>query len=225
MLPEDEESFKPKEALEEHQAFFDNLSTAGSPMRKSPIGRPLWTNRVVSGVNPEFRRMYDRYKGKYGKYVDYNIPGYEELMICAGVAGAKTADRLLYLGAGDGRMPKSIKQYADTIGRNVFVKTITTSQAELDDAEKISQKKGRVEGIEWELSAFSSSYPPNAVIPGLSKNGKEVRNYDLTKPDGTNESPYDVIMAPLLFQFISQDRNVQFNRIKELGSRTLFTFL
>ena len=147
-----------------------------------------------------------RFRGNFDDHIATSIPGYDEVQAVVGSAIVKTfgdsgAD-MLDIGSSEGALNKAITGLSKGKIKTLAIDP-NTSMAQT------FKSKGSVEGAEFDLSAFGSKEDAGKTA-WTEDDGTEVKFFD---PKGRK---FDVVHEAMVFQFISNARNAQVMRVKEL---------
>jgi hypothetical protein len=211
-----------------NQKFFDEAG-AGLKAPNKCIDNIITPNfHGVDGVE-DFRELYLRYRHFFGEHIDYTIPGYEEFMILSGLALCKMLGEdssILYQGASDGRLGKSITAYGHQIGKRILTKSLTSSITNLHGFSATPN----VDGATGVLAAFSENpsemmdpmryYDPEKGSYGCLTGYAPVMQSPLPAipPDGqfhegigswTPDKPFNAVISYVLYQFCGNNRHNQ----------------
>jgi len=174
---------------------------------KSSTGAPfkLITKSVESdnSIIP-FAEEYRGHQGNFDDHIAHSIPAYRDIQINVGNAILETyrgqgAD-VLDIGASEGALPKALTRLSNGNIRTVSLDPNLDMKARFDQTP--------VEGAEYAAEAFSDA-DTAGQLGWVEDDGTEVYNYN---PD----RKFDVVQEAMVFQFISNNRHKQIQRIKEL---------
>ena len=232
-------SARQKERVESEKLTGTGLGTKGffsavslGLQGESSTGRKY--EPVVSGVEKrindkrtslsKFRTEYKQHRGHFDDHIAYSIPGYYEVQLAVGngivKAFGKSHQTMLDVGASEGSFAKAI-----TVQSDGNIETVA-----LDPNPIMSDffNEEEIPGSTYDMSAFGSAEDEGAdawkegptivinkktgeTIPNPHA-GEQIRVFD---PQGKT---FDIIHEAMTFQFISDSRNAQVVRLKELLS-------
>lgn len=182
------------------RGFTDFFSGASHGLKKPDIQPDPVID--IAGI-PEFSAEYVKHRGNFDDHIAASIPGFREVQQAVGSAVAKTyaaGGVVLDVGASEGAWGKTVSAVTDGKVRTVNL------DPNLAMAEHFNTHS-TVPGAEYVVEAFGSK----------EDEGKEAWQEGDTpinffKPD----TKFDVIHEAMVFQFISNGRNAQVARMKEL---------
>jgi len=158
----------------------------------------------ISDEAKSFADIRRKYRGNFDNHIATSIPGFEEVQTLVGKAISDTyADggSMLDIGASEGALIKAVTESSDG--------NITT--VGIDPNVQMSKhfEKQPVEGSEYLVEAFGSK-EQEGQLAWDEEDGTKIRYYN---PKGQT---FDVVHEAMVFQFISNTRNAQIERMKQL---------
>jgi SAM-dependent methyltransferase len=154
----------------------------------------------------EFKAERDKHRGNFDAHISTSIPGFDEVQSIVGAAILKTHGQtgadLLDIGTSEGALIKALAAKSNGAIRSVGIDPNLAM-------EQTFRSKSQVPGAVFDFAAFGSSEDAGKVA-WVEEDGTEVYTFD---PAGRT---FDVIHEAMVFQFISNSRNAQVARVKEL---------
>lgn len=153
-----------------------------------------------------FQIVRYRFRGNFDDHIATSIPGFDEVQAVVGSAIVKAygegGGSVLDIGASEGALNKAITSLSG--GK---IKTVALDP----NVSMMSTFKGKdqVDGAAFELAAFGSEAEAGQVA-WTEDDGTAIKFYD---PGGKK---FDVVHEAMVFQFISNARNAQVGRVKQL---------
>ena len=182
-------------------SFFSDVS-AGNKGRqgKGKLYTPVIT---LSGDAAKFAEVRKKYRGNFDNHIATSIPGFNEVQSVVGNAITKYLGKggaVLDIGASEGALIKSISELSG--GK---IETVA-----LDPNFKMAEHFNRtpVKGSRYVVEAFGS-----ADEAGKLAWNEDAGNVNFFDPKGQK---FDIVHEAMVFQFISNARNAQIARVKEL---------
>jgi len=185
-----------------HTEFFSFVTRGaeGRPTTKQKY-EPVITLSDELGFDAE----YQSHLGNFDAHIATSIPGFREVQAAVGEALVKSYDAdtdVLDIGASEGALIKTISSRSDGNIRTVGV------DPNVAMAETFSAGPS-VEGAQYEVAAFGAADQENEIA-WREGDGTVIRYY---QPD----RKFDVVHEAMVFQFISNDREPQIRRMKEMA--------
>ena len=182
-------------------SFFSDVS-AGNKGRQGK-GKPYTPVITLSGDAAKFAEVRKKYRGNFDNHIATSIPGFNEVQSVVGNAITKYLGKggaVLDIGASEGALIKSISELSG--GK---IETVA-----LDPNFKMAEHFNRtpVKGSRYVVEAFGS-----ADEAGKLAWNEDAGNVNFFDPKGQK---FDVVHEAMVFQFISNARNAQIARVKEL---------
>lgn len=162
----------------------------------------------------EFQQLREKYTGHFDQHIQTSIPGFYEVQAVVGEAIAQTYSdggrRILDIGASEGAMMKAVAERAQNLGRTppraVAFDPSPSMQATFD-------RMGGPPQVRFQLAAFgSAAQEGQPAWTETDADGNEVA-VNFFDPAGPK---FDVVHEAMVFQFISNGRGAQVQRVKEL---------
>lgn len=152
----------------------------------------------------DFARDREKFSGNFEDHIRTSIPGYREMQDAVGYAISQIIGdgALLDLGASEGAMAKTVAE-----------KNPKSSVVALDPnlaMRDTFESKPQVDNAEFALAAFGSQEEAGTVA-WTEEDGTDIRVYAPTQK-------FDIVHEAMVFQFISNARNAQVSRVKEMMS-------
>lgn len=184
--------------------FFSSV-TMGSEDKYKPKGN----YRPAIELDPSskaFQVVRYKFRGNFDDHIATSIPGFDEVQAVVGSAIVKTygdtgAD-MLDIGASEGALNKAITGLSKGKIKTLAIDPNTSM-------EKTFKDKGNVTGADFDLSAFGSKEDAGKTA-WTEDDGTDIKFFN---PKGRK---FDVVHEAMVFQFISNARNAQVMRVKEL---------
>lgn len=153
----------------------------------------------------QFAAIREPFSGNFENHIQTSIPGYREAQDAVGVAlvnafGTDGAD-VLDIGGSEGAM---LKAAADVTRGKVHGTILDPNPA----MKQTFDEKPSVRGVTYAMEAFSPAAEAGQLA-WTEDDGTEIYNF-------TPKRKYDVAYEAMVFQFISNSRNAQIARVKEL---------
>jgi hypothetical protein len=174
-------------------------------------GQPT-TGKEYSPVIPltdthGFGREYNQRLGNFDLHIATSIPGFREVQAAVGEAITRayqgTAD-MLDIGASEGALGKTI---SSRTGGAIKTVNLDPNLAMAD----VFRREGNVPGAEYVIEAFGAK-ESEGQVGWTEDDGTVIKYY---KPD----RKFDVVHEAMVFQFISNGREAQIMRMKELAKK------
>lgn len=155
-----------------------------------------------------FAAIRTPFSGSFENHIQTSIPGYRETQDAVGVAlvnafGETGAD-VLDIGGSEGAM---LKAAADVTRGKVHGTILDPNPA----MKQTFDEKPSVRGVTYAMEAFSSAEEAGQLA-WTEDDGTEIYNFEPKRK-------YDVAYEAMVFQFISNSRNAQIARVKEMLKR------
>lgn len=185
-----------------YNGFFSAV-TAGTAGRQGK-GRPYSPVLKLPKAVENFRAERERFRGNFDNHIATSIPGFEEVQSIVGAAIVGTfgeGARMLDIGASEGALAKAV-----TIRSGGKISTVA-----LDPNPAMARHfaGSPVDGSTYRREAFGSAKEAGSLA-WEEPDGTRIHYFD---PQGTQ---FDVVHEAMVFQFISNARNAQISRVKEL---------
>jgi SAM-dependent methyltransferase len=154
----------------------------------------------------EFKAARDGYRGNFDAHIATSIPGFDEVQSVVGSALLKTYGQggadVLDIGTSEGALIKALAEKSNGAIRSVGIDPNVAMAATF-------RQKPQAVGAAFEFAAFGSAQDAGKLA-WKEDDGSEVYTFD---PKGRT---FDVVHEAMVFQFISNSRNAQVARVKEL---------
>jgi len=175
----------------------------------NPTYQPVAPYKPAIPLTPRvqaFKETRSQYRGNFDDHIATSIPGFDEVQSIVGQAIVDTFDgenaSVLDVGTSEGALIKAISQSS---GGRISTLGIDPNPA----MEKSFSSLPQAEGASFSLSAFGSAQEAGQTA-WVEDDGTEIPFFD---PNGQR---FDVVHEAMVFQFISNARNAQVSRVKEL---------
>ena len=152
---------------------------------------------------------YIKHRGKFDDHIAFSIPGYKEVQQAVGSAIASTygkGDTLLDIGASEGSFAKAITAISGMS---------TTSLDPNPDMQDSFNDVSTVPGAEYSMSALGTAEQEGQLA--WMEREDEANPVEVPFFDPMGQT-YDVVHEAMVFQFVSNERQGQIKRVKELLS-------
>jgi hypothetical protein len=180
--------------------FFSEASQG----KRAPNEKVPYTPTLDISENADFTAEYVKHRGNFDDHIATSIPGFREVQQAVGDAIVRSypnGANLLDIAASEGAFNKAI-----TATSGGQIKTLALDP-NLTMA-KFFKDHSTVPGAEYEVAAFGSAEDAGKLA-WTEDDGTDIKTFD-------PKIKYDVIHESMGFQFISNTRNAQFARAKEM---------
>ena len=151
----------------------------------------------------KYSTEYIKHRGKFDDHIAFSIPGYKEVQQAVGSALSQIysgSHELLDVGASEGSFAKAVTALSGMK---------STSLDPNPDMERSFNDVSSVPGAEYSMTALGEA-DQEGEVAWTEDDGTEIQYFD---PMGKQ---YDVVHEAMVFQFVSNGREEQFKRIKQL---------
>lgn len=183
-------------------SFFSDVSAGKRGTQNT--GKKYTPVIPLSDKAKDFAAVRQKYRGNFDNHIATSIPGFEEVQSIVGksiVDSYPEGATMLDIGASEGALIKAITESSGG-------KILTTG---LDPNVQMASHfdKNPVEGSKYLVEAYGSK-SDEGKSAWTEDDGTEIKYYD---PKGQT---FDIIHEAMVFQFISNARNAQVQRMKQL---------
>lgn len=183
---------------------FTNFFTAATEGERAPDAKVPYVPVLDISADIGFTNEYVKHRGNFDDHIATSIPGFREVQQAVGAAIVKSypdGANLLDIAASEGAFNKAITA---TSGGKIKTLALDPNLA----MAKFFREHSTVPGAEYEVAAFGSA--EDAGKPAWTEDdGTVIKTFD-------PKIKYDVVHEAMGFQFISNTRNAQFARSKEM---------